>query len=174
MKMTHYLSILAIAAVVASCSKGDTGATGPQGPAGANGVANINTQVYNVSTWSYVSTSTWTATGVESDITDNNNDAVEVYWNTSLNNGWLSMPATSIFNTGDELGYGFNDNSITFTYFSNGSPNSPSYYYSNIYFKVTVIPPAIQVKYPGTNWKNAAEVAQIPEVRASLNGPSSK
>lgn len=169
MKLTHYLSILALAAIFASCGKGDTGPQGPQGDPGTNGVANIYTRIYDVSLWSYAGSNNWISTSQESDITDNNNDAVEVYWNTSLNSGWLSMPAASIFVPQDQLEYGFTDNSVTFTYYNNGSGNSPSNYYSDIYFKVTVIPPSVQHKYPNTNWQNASEVQKIPEVQAALN-----
>jgi len=171
MKLKHYLSIIAIAAVVASCSKGDTG---PQGPAGENGVANISTEQFAVTgaNWNDPnSIYTWVATYVESDITDNNNDAVDVYWSNS-SSGWLALPVTNLISSGDELSYGFNDNSITFSYYTGGAnSNPPSFYtlYSTIYFKVTVIPPAIQVKYPNVNWKNAAEVAaNVPEVQAAL------
>ena len=171
MKLKHYLSIFSIAAAVASCSKGETG---PQGPAGANGVTNIYTQQYTVTgaNWNDPnSTNTWIATFQESDITDNNNDAVDVYWSNS-SSGWLALPVTSLIYSGDELSYGFNNNSITFSYYTGPLySNPPSFYtaYSTIYFKVTVIPPSIQVKYPNVNFKNAAEVAaNVPEVQAAL------
>ena len=169
MKTIKYLSILAIAAIFASCSKGDTGATGPQGPqgvAGLNGVANINTSIYTVTVWNNPVANTWTSTYAEPDITDNNNDAIEVYWNTTLGSGWFTLPVTSLIAGGDELTYGFTDNSITFTYYGG---SDPSLTISPIYFKVTVIPPAIKAKHPNTNWKNAAEVALLPEVQASLS-----
>ncbi len=169
MKAIHYLSILVIAAMFASCSKGDTGA---QGPAGTNGVANISTQEYTVNSWPNETDYTYYVTFSESDITDQDNDAVEVYWATPSVTGWLALPATGIYNAGDELSYGFADNSITFNYYTGGSssPNLPPSEYNTIYFKVTVIPPSIQVKYPGTNWKNASEVANIPEVHDALFG----
>jgi hypothetical protein len=182
MRAIHYLSILAIAAVFSSCSKGDTGETGPQGPAGANGlngangVANINTQEYTVTSANWNATSsantTYISTWTESDITDNNNDVVEVYWNNSSGAGWLSMPYPGLVVNGDLLSYGYNDNSITFQYWTGGTNTLPPSSYvglSTLYFKVTVIPPAIQKRYPGTNWKNAAEVAKIPEVATALN-----
>lgn len=170
MKLSHYLSIFAIAAVVASCSKGDTGATGPQGP---SGVPNINTQQYTVTSanWSAPTTPyTWIASFTESDITDNNNDAVEAYWSVS-SSGWLALPATSLVVTGDQLSYGYDDDIVTFSYYTGGTNTDPisSYSgYSTIYFKVTVIPPSIQVKYPNVNWKNASEALQVPEVQAAL------
>jgi hypothetical protein len=172
MKITHYLSILAIGAVVFAGCKGDTGDTGPQGP---SGVANIDTKEYSVGAggWTQASGTSWYATFVESDITDNNNDAVEAYWSNS-SSGWLALPFSNLDVSGDQLSYGFDNNSVTFSYY--GNSNSPDVYtYTQvIYFKVTVIPPAIQVKYPGTNWKNAAEVAQIPEVKAALGTPGGK
>jgi hypothetical protein len=162
MRLAHYFSILAIAGIFAACSKGDTGDTGPQGP---SGVANINTQEYTVSAWTLNNT-TWTSTWSESDITDNNADAVEAYWSVS-SSGWLALPDANLFINGDELSYGYDNGVVTFSYYGNPA-NSPAAYYPTIYFKVTVIPPSIQVKYPGVNWKNAQEVAQLPEVKAAL------
>ena len=175
MKLKQYLSIIAIAAIAASCTK--QGPAGPTGQNGANGVANIYTQQYSVGLngqidWTYVAAgSVWTATFTESDITDNNSDAVEVYWSNSASAtaGWLALPFSDLDAAGDQLSYGFNDNIITFSYY--GNPNfSPSAYgnTATIYFKVTVIPPAIQVKYPNVNWKDATQASQVPEVRAAL------
>lgn len=171
MKLSHCLSIFAISAILASCAK--EGPTGPQGPAGYDGVANINTRIYSVSTggWTYEGSDTWTSTFGEPDISDNNVDAVEVYWSNSSNpaSGWFALPVSDLDVTGDQLSYGFADNSITFSYY--GNSNSPDQYgnTSTLYFKVTVIPPSVQVKYPHVNWKNASEVAaQVPEVQAAL------
>ncbi len=172
MKLTHCLSILSIAAIVASCSK--TGPTGPQGP---SGVANINTIDYTVTNWSDPSSNTtWIASYYDGDITNSDLDAVEVYWSNAAS-GWLALPVTSLISTGDELSYGYDNNSITFSYYTGGSavlPPSAYNGYGTIYFKVTVIHPAVQVKYPNTNWKNAAEVANIPEVHAALTGTAIK
>ncbi len=179
MKAIKYLSIFAIAVIFASCAKdGATGATGPQGPQGNNGVANINTQIFSVGTggWSYASSAAvWYVTFTESDITNNNTDIVEAYWSNSSSSsaGWLALPQANLWVVGDNFTYGFNDNSITISYYGN-TPNAPSAYEPNLYFKVTVIPPAIQKKYPGTNWKDAAQVSLIPEVQAALNSGSSK
>ncbi len=179
MKIIHYLGILAIAAIVGSCSKGDTGATGPQGPAGNNGVANINTTIYTVtsSDWSatgspaYTWISSWTAS-----IADNNTDAVLAYWSTA-SSGWLALPVDNLIASQDEMTFGYDNNIVTFSYHTGGVATLPpsSYVgYTTIYFKVTVIPPALQAKYPGTNWKNASEAMKIPEVRAALNNGNNK
>jgi hypothetical protein len=176
MRLTHYFSIFAIACIFASCSKGDTGATGPQGPAGNNGVSDLSAVTYSVTVGDWTATTTanttWISTWSEPNITDYNNDAVEVYWS-NTGSGWLSLPATGIIISGDELSYGFTDNSVTFTYYTGGSAVEPPSYYAagtTLYFNVVVIPPSIQVKYPGTNWKNAAEAAKLPEVQTMLNG----
>jgi hypothetical protein len=183
MKMKQYLSILAIAAIVASCSKGDTGPAGPIGTTGAtgiSGVANINTSIYIVSALStpWVATTSsptynWVAACVDTNITANNVDAVVVYWNNNINEGWMPLPVPSLINQGDQMSYRYNDDSVSFTYYTGGTAvAAPSSYsnYATIYFKVAVIPPALQLKYPGTNWKDAAEVATLPEVQAALNG----
>jgi len=178
MKLTHFLSIAAIAAVFASCSQqGPAGPTGATGADGANGVANINTTTYTVTTWNAATSSpvyTWVSTWTESDITDNNTDAVIAYWSTA-SSGWLALPVTNLLgaNYGDELSYGYNDGFVTFSYYTGGTNTLPPSSYSGfttIYFKVTVIPPSLQAKYPGTNWQNGMEVLnKVPEVRAALS-----
>jgi hypothetical protein len=177
MKLSHYLSVVAIATIFASCSQqGATGPAGPTGPTGPAGTANINTQQYTVTTWNAATSSpvyTWISTWSEPDITDNNNDAVLCYWSTA-SSGWLSMPVTNLLggNYGDELSFGYTNGFVTFTYYTGGTNTLPPSSYSGfttIYFKVTVIPPSMQHRYPGTNWKNASEVAKIPEVQAALN-----
>ncbi len=184
MKLSHYLSTIALAAIFSSC--GSQGATGPAGPTGAtgatgaNGTANIFTTLYTVnsSNWTDPSSDvTWISTWTESDITDNNNDAVVAYWSTA-SSGWLALPVSSLIASGDEMSFGYNDNSVTFSYYTGGASftQPPSSYagFAVIYFKVTVIPPAIQHKYPGTNWQNASEVQKIPEVQAALNNADNR
>lgn len=168
MKPTKYLSVLAIAALFASCAK--QGPTGLTGPPGQDGVANINTYQYTVTTggWTYVPSNTWIATFSEPDITSADGDAVEAYWS-NASSGWLGLPTTNLDAQGDELNYGYNTGTVTFDYY--GNSNAPTYYQNTltIYFKVTVIPPSIQVKYPNVNWKNATQVAaMVPEVQAAL------
>lgn len=190
MKLTHYLSIITIAAIVASCSKGDTGPAGPigsTGAAGVNGSANIITNTYTVTTTHTTTdtTSLWVATGIpayhwvagfiDTNITANNVDDVVAYWSTSFGSGWIALPNSSLINPGDNLSYRYNDDSVSFTYYTGGGaytkyPGYPatSPAYGTMIFKVLVIPPALALHYPGTNWKNAAEVATLPEIQTAL------
>jgi len=192
MKLIKHLPIYTVAIIVlsitgmsiglSSCSKGDTGPAGPigaQGDSGVNGVSNIISSTFTVTSSSWVSTGVpnyhWAANFINTNVTANNVDAVEAYWCTSLGSGWSPLPVSSLINPGDEMSFRYNDDSTSFTYYTGGTDvQPPSFYttpnnYSTIIFKVTVIPPSIQVKYPGTNWQNAAEVALLPEVRAALN-----
>jgi hypothetical protein len=166
MRLLKYLSVVILAGALASCSQ--EGPAGPIGPSGPSGVANINTLQYTVGSggWSSVS-GAWVATFSEPDITDNNTDAVEAYWS-NASSGWIALPFSNINITGDQVSYGFNNGTITFSYYGNSNP--PDYYTNTatLYFKVTVIPPSIQVKYPKINWRNASEAAQVPEVQQAL------
>jgi len=192
MKILHYLSILAITAIIVSCSKGDTGPAGPVGATGAtglNGVANIVTSTYTVITIhtpsdtssSWVSTGSptyhWIAGFIDTNITSNNLDAVYAYWCTNLGTGWVALPNPSLINQGDNLSFRYNDDSVSFTYYTGGAPYTkyPGYpatspAYGTLIFKVVIIPPALALSHPETNWKNAAEVALLPEVQAALTG----
>lgn len=186
------ISILAITGLFSSCSKGDTGPPGPigaQGTSGLNGSANIITSTYTVTTniASGDTSSSWTSTGtptyhwiagfIDTNITSNNVDVVQAYWSTSFGSGWNALPNSSLVNQGDQLSYRYNDDSVSFTYYTGGAPytkylgypaTSPAF--TTIIFKVIVIPPTLTINHPGINWKNAAEVAQLPEVQAALNG----
>ncbi len=170
-----YLSVLAIAAIFSSCSsEGPAGPQGPTGATGANGVANIFTQQFTVNSWTPTSVATtWIATFTESDITDNNNVVVEAYWSNS-SSGWLALPFSSLDVFGDQLNYGYDNGSVTFSYYGNNNPPSSYSNTSTIYFKVTVIPPSIQQKYPNVNWQNSSEAANVPEVKAALNNSGTK
>ena len=191
MKLRHYLFVIAISAMVASCSKGDTGPAGPvgaTGTSGINGSANIIASTYTVITVASAgdTTSSWVSTGapayhwvagfIDTNITANNVDVVEAYWSTSLGGGWSGLPVTSLINRGDEMNYRYNNDSVAFTYYTGGTPYTkyPGYLatspgFATIIFKVIVIPPGIVLNYPGINWKNAAEVATLPEVQSALN-----
>jgi hypothetical protein len=200
MNSPKHLSIIAMTALCisiialglfSSCSKGDTGPPGPQGIAGdsgINGTANIISNVYTVTTTVVAgdTSSSWTSTGnptyhwlagfTDPNITANNLDMVEAYWSTSIGTGWSALPVSSLVNKGDEMSFRYNDDSVSFTYYTGGAPYTkyPGYPaispgYATLLFKVIVIPPGLAANYPGVNWKNAAEVATLPEVKAALS-----
>jgi len=185
------ISIIALSSLFSSCKKGDTGPPGPigaQGDSGINGSANIITSIYTIttsvaagdtsSTWMPVSTPTyrWVANFADTFITISTLDVVEAYWSLSYGSAWNALPVTSLINQYDEMNYRYTNDSVSFTYYTGGAPYTkyPGYPatspgYATILFKVIVIPPGLAVKYPGVNWKNAAEVATLPEVKAALN-----
>lgn len=173
-----------------SCKKGDTGPAGPQGTpgdSGINGSANLITNTYTVTTsiagtdtvspWISTNTPTyhWAANFIDSSISISTLDAVEVYWSTSYTADWNALPVTSLINQGDEMSYRYNEDSVSFTYYTGGASYSkyPGYpatspQFTTLFFKVVVIPPGLQLNYPGTDWKNASEVASLPPIRAAL------
>lgn len=185
------ISILALSSLFSSCSKGDTGppgAQGIQGIAGANGAANISTTIYSVTTtvvagdtissWTSTSSPTyhWVVNFIDTLIDVNNLDVVEAYWSTSYGSGWNALPVVSLINQGDELNYRYNNDTVSFTYYTGGAPYTkyPGYPaiskgYTTLLFKVLVIPPSLELSHPEINWKNAAEAAALPEVKTALN-----
>ncbi len=189
MRAVHYLSILAIAGVFACCSKGDTGAVGPVGATGANGTqgatgpkgdtgaqgnANVVSQTFTASAWTY-SNPQWyenfSVTALTSTIVSAG--AVEVYLSANAGTNWTALPYTqygSVANYVAGYTYGLNSLEVTWIYNSVGSGSDPNTYYSTsaCLIKVVCIAPAIIKKYPGTDWKNSAAVAQIPEVSSVL------
>jgi len=194
MKLRKYSPIFATAAVFilmivmmpgfSSCTKGDTGPAGPQGDSGLtgpSGVANILTVTYTVNSFSWSSTVkyNWVATFADTNISDYNNDAVLAYWSTAIGADWIALPSTSVINKGDQLAFRYNNDSVSLTYYTGGMYTgypgdsvtyAPSVNLSTIYFKVTIVPPALAMKYPGINWKNATEALKVPEVQAALRG----
>lgn len=170
MKTISYLtSIFVMAAILASCSKGEQG---PAGPAGTNGTANIN--VYSVTVdpgeWNEYNSVNWY---YNTNITASTSDMVNVYFTlgSAPIPAYVALPYVGVFNGTDELWYNFNTGYyIQLNYFADvggtiSSANPPD---KTVYFNVAIIPPAIQVKYPNVNWKNAAEVTQLPEYKAAL------
>lgn len=166
MKTIKYLSILIIAAIFASCSKGEQG---PAGPAGSNGVANINSYTYTIYTYNWaVGSNNWEYVDLnESNITNSNTDGVIVGVSEFGNGDWFGVPCSSFAVVGDVMLCDYDNGVVRIQYSSNGSSggSAPSI---TLYFKVTVIPPAIQHKYPNVNWKNYSQVAALPEFQAAL------
>ncbi len=176
MKFIRYLFVSSIVFSLASCTiEGPVGPTGPSGTNGANGVTNIQSATFTVTAWNTTSTpNKWVSVWADSNITNLNYDAVQVYWSTPSDTEWLALPATSIVASGDELNYGFTNGYITFIYTGNTNPAWPTAAFSTLYFNVVVIPPDLNAKYPNTNWQNAMEVQIIPEVKATVNNPRNK
>lgn len=183
---TRKLSIITIAATFAvaatfsGCSKGDTGATGsagatgPAGTNGSNGVANLSTTTYSVTSvqWAYTTDMfDWAASFTNTSIPTADSDVVVGYWS-NASSGWFALPVTNLIQSGDEMSFSYNNNLVSITYYTGGTAMyPPSHYtgYLEILFKVVVIPPAVQYKHPGTNWKDARAVQNLEEVQMALN-----
>ena len=184
-------SIMAMSGLFYSCSKGDTGPPGPpgaQGTSGINGSANIISTTYTVTT-SIVSKDTessWVATGsptyhwvagfIDTNIAISSLDVVLAYWSTGYGADWNALPAAPLINNGDNMNYRYNNDSISFTYYTGGAPYTkyPGYpatspAFGTILFKVLIVPPGLALNRPNINWKNASEAASLPEIQAALN-----
>lgn len=165
MKLKHFLSIFVMAALLASCAK--EGPAGPQGPAGTNGVANISTQIYAISpiTWNSNGNGGWYVNLTP--VFDPTGCAVSLLYSTDETN-WFGLPY--IGNTvGDvDINYVVNSSNIQVEYVPQTGAFSIAAPSGTVYVQVSIIPPAIQVKYPNVNWKDALEVANLPEVQAAL------
>jgi len=170
MKTIKYLSILCIAAIFASCTKGDTGATGPAGANGANGVANISSYQYVISPGDWASNSNyWYYVDLSaSAISNSNSDLVVVDVSEYSTGDWFGLPTSSFAVYGDGMEFDYYDGGVRVQYSSTNGSSSGTYPNITLYFKVSIIPPAIQIKYPKVNWKNTAEIMQIPEMQAVL------
>lgn len=145
---------MAIAIAFASCSK--DGATGPQGPAGTNGTSGLT--VTNIAVtpgdWSVSSSTLWyynASFGV------NTTDACIVYFSTN-NSTFFGMPTSNVFYSGDELVYDYATGKDVQIDYSNSGGEAIA---STLYFNVIDVPPAINVKYPNTNWNDYTQVKAI-------------
>ena len=185
------ISIMAMSGLFYSCSKGDTGPPGPQGvqgTAGINGSANIISVTYTVNTtvvskdtessWVPVGSPAyhWVAGFIDSNITISSLDLVLAYWSTAYGADWNALPVSSLVNNGDQMNYRYNDDSIAFTYYTGGAPYTkyPGYLatspaFATLLFKVLIVPPGLALNHPNINWKNASQVAALPDIQAALN-----
>lgn len=162
MKTIKIFAIITIGSYILTGCKGDTGAQGPQGNPGSNGVANISTDIYTISpgTWTNVNATYAYQYPIYVQDINNSGDVIEVYWSSiSANGPWLGLPDPS-----EQFNYEWTT--------SNNNPNFWVLWQQNpsltIYVEIAIVPPAIQVKHPHTNWKDANAVAAIPEVHNAL------
>jgi len=152
---------------------GATGAQGAKGDTGAQGNANVVGQTFTANSWSYTSpawSENFTVTALTSQILSGG--AVEVYMSGNSGVDWYALPYTvygSVANYICGYSFGLNMVQVTWIYNSAGSGNSPSQYYGSTLVNVICIAPATVKKHSKTNWKNASEVALLPEVQSVLN-----
>jgi hypothetical protein len=168
------LRFLSLAAGVAFLFSGCVGPEGPAGPAGAdglngtNGVANINITVMDIQSSAWLSsTGYYYVVTTDNAITDNTNMDVNATFSAlplgSVSGPWQALPSSDVFANPDQLTYSWTTGTVTFIYDA-GSLNVPA----DVWFNVSVIPPAIYKKYPNVNFKDASQVMQLPEWKAAM------
>jgi hypothetical protein len=159
MKIKFLLTIIAFVIVFASCEKG---ATGPEGPAGQNGAANVKMTALEVpyTDWVQANATNWSYT---TNITIPSTDVCEVYVLTGTA-GYTPLPTVNLAYLDGGVLYYFYPN-VLLCY---SNPNS-ILVTTTLDFNIVDIPPSIQVKYPAIDWRNAREVANLPEVAAVLH-----
>ena len=157
MKTTKFLLTTAlIAAIFSSCSKGDTGPAGPAGTNGTNGVANISSNIFSITpgSWSNPQTGEYLINISDGSITDASTDGVEVFISTD-GTTWLGLPTTNLLVNGDQMEFAYQNGQISLLYLNSSTPSS------TIDLKVVIIPPAVMISHPHTNWNNYSEVNVI-------------
>lgn len=165
MKLKAYFSIITMVALAVSCTK--QGPTGPQGPAGANGNANVSVETYTVTPGEWLSNQDG---GWYCDLAPQSSPtggAVSILFSYDDIN-WIGLPYVGN-TTGDvDINYVVTTSNIQIQYVpqtGNPSIGAPT---NDIYIQVSLVPQAIEVKYPDVNWQNAIQVAQLPEVQAAI------
>ena len=100
------LIVVIIATTFNACTKGDTGPQGSAGANGYNGNANVNTQTFTISSWSFNSPS-YSASVTDYDITQDivDNGAVMVYVSNETHINDHSMQNAFLFGTGIGLDF---------------------------------------------------------------------
>ena len=180
--MKNLTMLLALCAIIfTSCQKGDAGAAGPQGaqgPQGAAGVTgatgptgNANVIVSEItvppSNWISDGNGGWDTSLTATGFTNINKEAINIYASTdSAYFSALPYAGTSI--GAPVVNYALFNNSILIEYTPQTGVSSIPQPNSKIYFDIVVVPMAVMKSHPNTNWKNATEVMQLPEVRAAL------
>lgn len=172
MKTTKFLTVLiaivAIALSLNSCSKGDAGPAGPQGPAGTNGNANVSVGLYTIapSSWGSDGNGGWYCNLTPS--FNPTQGAINILGSTD-DATWTGLPGVGYTVGAPDINFVLNSSIIQIFYDAQTGVPSIAQPAVTFYFKVILIPPAIMVKHPNTNWNNATEVAQLPEVKAALH-----
>jgi hypothetical protein len=138
------LFVMLLGVVIASCSK--TGPAGPTGPAGANGVANITTTTFTVTPgqWNTITAGASYQTMLSvSALTNANTDNIEVSATGNMSAGWGILPVSNLIYNGDEMAIVYRNGQVEVDYFYSSAPTV------TVYFKVSVIPPAMIHQHPG-------------------------
>jgi len=162
MNTKNYSFYLLLCIIWVSCSK--DGAIGPQGPQGQqgntgnNGVANISIRIFTIGQgqWSNIGGGEFEYGYIDSAITNADSDAVEVFDQEEVDpNAYTPLPYSNFYASGDLLTYDYAIHGVDIFYFYSYAPNFP------VTIKIVVIPPAIMIKHPNTNWRDYGEVSTI-------------
>jgi hypothetical protein len=171
--MKNLTLLLALCAIAfTACQKGDAGpagATGPQGPQGSIGNANVIITEITVppSHWISDGNGGWDTSLTATGFTNINQDAINIYGSTD-SAYFSALPYSGVTSGAPVVNYSLFSNSILIQYEpQSGVPSIPQPT-SKIFFDVVVIPKAVMHAHPNTNWRNANEVLQLPEVKAAL------
>ncbi len=167
-KFLTAMTAIVFAVLFVGCA-GKDGAPGATGPQGATGNANVTSNIFTVNSAGWIDNGHGIYYNTEPDnqIENASVDNISVYVSTDQIT-WFDIPSPGLMINGVNiaaLNYGYSTSSVTFNEDSAIAP-APS---NTLFFKVVAIPPVIMKRHPNTNWKNAAEVAQLPEVKAVLN-----
>jgi hypothetical protein len=165
MRLSHYLSVFVTAAIITSCVK--QGPIGPQGPAGGNGSANVTVQTYTVTSNEWISNGNggWNANLASS--IDPTQGAVSILYSDDNAAHWLGLPYVGNVTGDADINYVISSSAIQIQYVpQTGAPSivAPA---NTVFIQASLVPPVIQAIHPNINWKNANEVAQLPEVQAA-------
>lgn len=165
MRLTHYLSVFVIAATITSCVK--QGPAGPQGPAGANGSANVTVQTYTITTNEWVSNGNGGWNVNLASLIDPTQGAVSILFSDDNAAQWIGLPYVGNVTGDPDINYLISSSAIQIQYVP--QTNGPSIVApaNTVYVQASLVPPVIQALHPNINWKNANEVAQLPEVQAA-------
>jgi hypothetical protein len=167
MKKVKLLSMITVMTVMFnSCAK--DGATGPQGPAGQNGNANVSVGSYAIASSSWGSDGNG---GWYTNLTPAFNPtqgAISILFSADDVN-WYGLPYVGHTIGDADVNYIVNSTTIEILYQPQTGYTSISEPSVNAYIQVSLIPPSIMVQHPNTNWENAHEVAQLPEVQSALH-----
>ena len=160
-KIKMFLSLLIVVIIATTfnaCTKGDTGPQGSAGANGYNGNANVNTQTFTISSWSFNSPS-YSASVTDYDITQDivDNGAVMVYVSNG-SGGWQPLPLTGYPTSTYSSTYTTVHALYTAAFYKTDSdltqPASPG----ALSFKVVAIAGLAYKKHATVNWRNYEEV----------------
>jgi hypothetical protein len=183
--MKNLTMLLALCAIAfTSCQKGDTGPAGPagaqgtQGTQGTTGVSgatgptgNANVVISEItvppSHWRADGNGGWDTAVTATGFTNINQDAINIYWSVDSVN-YAALPYSGTLAGLPVINYSLFNNNILIEYEQQSGMASIAQPNRKEFFNIVVVPLAIMKLHPYTNWKNAGEVMQLPEVQAAL------